>query len=185
MNIKTKGLGGNISYLKDELECISSDLSGLQRELEVTATDGVGGAFSRLREGIKFVSSELSRLKGNIEVAETSDDHQSIPCKPSSHGGQINLPIHYTFGIGVAEANGDRLEKAVLTAFREATRDIYRGRAACEVNYCGVGMLADLFWDKELRMTCLHLELIRTEELIRSDEFDAAEEEIASDVVVN
>ena len=88
-------------------------------------------------------------------------------------------------GIGVAEALGERLEKAVLTAFRETTRDIYGGRAACEVNYCGVGMLADLFWDKALRMTCLHLELVRTEELIRSDEFDAAEDEIASDVVVN
>jgi hypothetical protein len=46
-------------------------------------------------------------------------------------------------------------------------------------------MVADLFWDKELRVTCLQLELIRTKELIRSDEFDAAEEEIASDVVVN
>ena len=182
MDTKTKGLGGNIDYLKYELGCISDDVSKLQRDLEVASTDGVGGAFSLLREDIRFVSSELSRLRGDIEGA---DDHQCNPRKPANHGGQINLPIHYTYGIGVAEAHGDRLENAVLTAFREATRDIYRGRAACEVNYCGVGMMADLFWDKELRVTCLHLELIRTEELIRSDEFDAAEEEIASDVVVN
>jgi hypothetical protein len=182
MDIKTRGLGGNIDYLKDELGCINDDLSELQRDLEVTSTDNVGGAFSRLREDIKFVSSELSRLKGDIEG---SDYHQNKPRKPANHGGQINLPIHYTFGIGVAEALGERLENAVLTAFRETTSDIHRRRAACEVNYCGVGMMADLLWDKELRVTCLHLELIRTEELIRSDEFDAAEDEIASGVVVN
>ena len=185
MNIKTKGLGWTIGYLKDELSCIYSDLSGLERELEVTPAGGVGGAFSRLREGIRFVSSELSRLKSKVEATDELDDDQSTPCKPSSHGGQINLPIHYTFGIGVAESLGERLEKAVLTAFRETTRDIYGGRAACEVNYCSVGMVADLFWDKELRVTCLHLELIRTKKLIRSDEFDAAEDEITSGVVVN
>jgi hypothetical protein len=182
MNIETKGLGGNIDYLKDELECISDDLSGLQRDLGVAVTDGVGGAFSRLREGIRFVSSELSRLKGDVEG---SDYHQSKPQKPASHSGQINLPIHYTYGIGVAEALGERLGNAVLTAFREAASDIYRGRVACEVNYCGVGMVADLHWDKELKMTCLHLELIRTEDQIVMDEFDNAEYEIASGAVMN
>jgi hypothetical protein len=185
MNIKTKGLGGNISYLKDELECISSDLSKLQRDLKVTATDGVGSAFSRLREAIKFVSSELSRLKNKVEATYELDDEQGMPQRPANHGGQINLPIHYTIGIGVAEALGEKLESAVLTAFRETTRDIYRGRAACEVNYCSVGLMADLFWDKELRVTCLHLELIRTKELIRSDEFDAAYEDVASEGVLN
>jgi hypothetical protein len=182
MDIKANELAGAVDYLKYELECISDDLSELQRDLEVASTDGAGRAFSRLREDVRFVSSELSRLKGDIEG---SDDHQSKPRKPINHGGQINLPIHYTYGVGVAEAHGGRLEKAVLTAFREATRDICRGRAACEVNYCGVGMMADLFRDKELRITCLHLELIRTEEQIGMDEFDAAEEEIASSVVVN
>jgi hypothetical protein len=173
MDIKTKGLGGNIDYLKDELDCISSDLSGLQRELEVAVTDRVRGAFSRLREDIRFVSSELSRLKGDIEFTDESDGGQMTPLKPANHGGQINLPIHYTYGIRVAEALGERLENAVLTAFREATSDIYRGRAACEVNYCGVGLMADLFWDKELRVTCLHLELIQTEEQISMEEFNA------------
>jgi hypothetical protein len=182
MNIKTKGLGGNIDYLKDELECISGDLSELQRDLDVTSTDSVGGTFYRLREDIRFVSSELYRLKGEIEG---SDYHQSKPEKPANHGGQINLTVHYTFGIGVAEALGERLENAVLTAFREATSDIYRGRTACEVNYCGVGLMADLLWDKELRVTCLHLGLVRTEEQIGMEEFDAVEEEIASSIVVN
>jgi hypothetical protein len=185
MDIKTKGLGGNIDYLKDELECISDDVSELQRDLMAVVTDDVRGAFSRLREGISFVSSELSRLKGDIEFTDKLNDDQMTPRNPTNHCGQINLPIHYTFGIGVAEANGDRLENAVLTAFREATRDIYRGRAACEVNYCGVGMVADLHWDKELRVTCLHLELIRTEDQIVMDEFDTAEYEIASGVVMN
>jgi hypothetical protein len=185
MDIETKGLGGNIDYLKDELGCINDDLSELQRDLEVAVTDSVRGAFSRLREGIRFVSSELSRLKGDIEFTDKSDDDQMTSRKPDNHGGQINLPIHYTYGIGVAEAHGERLENAVLTAFREATRDIYRGRAACEVNYCGVGMMADLFWDKELKITCLHLELIRTEDQIVMDEFDTTEYEIASGVVMN
>jgi hypothetical protein len=182
MDIKTKGLGGNIDYLKDEIEFISDELSGLQRDLEVTSTDDVGGAFSRLREDIRFVSSELSRLKGDIEGY---DDHQGKARKPINHGGQINLPIHYTFGVGVAEALGERLENAVLITFREATSVIYRGRTACEVNYCGVGLMADLLWDKELRVTCLHLELTRTEDQIGWDEFDGAEEEIASSVVMN
>jgi hypothetical protein len=182
MDTETKGLGGNIDYLKYELECISDDVSELQRDLEVAVTDSVRGAFSRLREGVRFVSSELSRLKGDIEG---SDVHQSDPRKPANHGGQINLPIHYTYGIGVAEALGERLVNAVLKAFREATRGVYGGSTACEVNYCGVGMMADLFWDKELRMTCLHLELVRTEEQISMEEFDTIEDEIASGVVMN
>jgi hypothetical protein len=182
MKTKIEILGWTIDYLKDELAGIGSDLSGLQRDLEVTSTDGVGGAFSRLREGIRFVSLELSRFKGDIEGY---DNHQSKPQKPANHGGQINLPIHFTYGIGVAEALGERLDKAVLTAFRETTKDIDRGRAACEINYCSVGMMADLFWDRDLRVTCLHLELIRTEDQIGMDEWDAAEDEIASGVVVN
>jgi hypothetical protein len=135
MAIKTNDLGRDIDYLKDELECISDDLSGLQRNLKVADPADVGRAFSRLREDVRFVSSELSRLKGDIE---SYDDHQSKPHKPTKHGGQINLSINYTFGIGVAEALGERLENAVLTAFRETTSDIHRRRAACEVNYCGV-----------------------------------------------
>ena len=182
MDIKANELAGAVDYLKYELECISDDLSELQRDLEVASTDGAGRAFSRLREDVRFVRSELSRLKGDIEG---SDVHPSDPRKPANHGGQINLPIHYTYGIGVAEALGERLENAVLTAFREATRSACGGSAAREVNYCGVGMMADLFWDKELRMTCLHLELVRTEEQISMEGFDSIEDEIAPGVVMN
>jgi hypothetical protein len=185
MDIKNNELGGAIDYLKNELESISDDLSGLQRDLGVASTEAAGGAFSRLREDVRFVSSELSRLKGKARITDKSDDDQSISRKPVGHFGQINLPIHYTYGIGVAEALGERLGNAVLTAFREAASDIYRERVACEVNYCGVGMVADLLWDKELKMTCLHLELIRTEDQIVMDEFDNAEYEIASGVVMN
>jgi hypothetical protein len=185
MNITTNELGGKIDYLKDELECISDDLSGLQRDLGVAVTEGVCGAFSRLREDIRFVRSELCRLKEKAGITDKLHDDHCIPRKPVSHFGQISLPIHYTYGNGVAEALGEKLGKAVLTAFREAASDIYRGHVACEVNYCGVGMVADLLWDKELKMTCLHLELIRTEDQIVMDEFDTAEYEIASGVVMN
>jgi hypothetical protein len=185
MDIKTKGLGGNIDYLKDELECISDDVSELQRDLKAAVTDGARGAFSRLREDIKFVSSELSRLRRKIETTDNTDADLSIPLKPANHGGQINLPIHYTYGIGVAEALGDRMENAVMTTFREATGETFRGCAACEVTYCDVGLMADLFWDRELKVTCLHLELIRTDEQIVMDEFDAVGGEIVSGVVIN
>jgi hypothetical protein len=128
-----------------------------------------------LKDDLAHAKSELSRLDYNEAAAVPGETHdnQHPPQAPNNRFGVANLPIHYTLGRGLSGALGDHVQDAMLKAFREVT-------AACgnhhEIDFCGVGMSIDLYWDKENRCVCLHLELVHTDEHIDMDEFG---EEIA------
>ena len=160
----------------------------------MTKTERLARVIDKMKRDMEFANTELSRLKRECEVAELSVDEytapetlddQTLPQAPLEQYGKINLPIHYTLGRGVADALGDRIDNAVITAFRETTKNFNLVSVESEVNYCGVGMLAELYWDRELRMTCLHLEIIHTEQQIGMEEWDAAEEATWQDRTLN
>jgi hypothetical protein len=132
-----------------------------------------------LKDDLAHAQSELSRLDYDEAAAapgETHDD-QNPPQAPSSRFGVVILPIHYTLGRGVSGALGDEVQQAVFKAFRKVTAagDMW-GINHREIDFRGVGMSIDLYWDKEDRCVCLHLELVHTDEHISMDEFG---EEIA------
>ena len=169
MKTKFEILDWTIGYLKDELSAIGSDLSGLQRDLEVTSTDG--GAFSRIRKDIRYVSSELSRLKGDIAkaLAAPTDRDADDEVQVEHHGqfGKVTMIIHYTLGNGVARVLCDEVEAAVFDAYRHGRREVCTSRPGIpvklEMNYRRVGLLYDLRYDREENLCFIHLELCRTQ----------------------
>jgi hypothetical protein len=132
-----------------------------------------------LKDDLAHAQSELSRLDHVDNAAavpgETHADHgnQNPPHAANNRFGVVNLPIHYTLGRGLSGALGDRVQDAVFKAFREGTA---AGDNQHEIDFCGVGMSIDLYWDKENRCVCLHLEFVHTDEHISMNEFG---EEIA------
>jgi hypothetical protein len=131
-----------------------------------------------LKDDLAHAKSELSRLdyvdEATAAPGETHADHgnQNPPQATNSRFGVANLPIHFTLGRGVADALGDEVQQAVFTAFRRVARggDEWSINHR-EVNWRSVGMSIDLYWDKENRCACLHLELVHTDERISMDEF--------------
>ena len=139
-----------------------------------------------LKDDLDEAKSELSRLDFADEAASPSsdtlsdyvaNDNQNAPRVSNNQFGMVKLPIHYTFGWGMSEALGDKVQEAVFKAFRQVAWggdgwSINNG----EIEFCGVGMSIDMYRDKENRCACLHLELVHTDEHISMDEFG---EEIA------
>ena len=122
-----------------------------------------------LKDDLAHAQSELSRLD-YVDEAAAAPGNRNPPQAPNNRFGVVNLPIHYTLGRGLSGALGDHVQDAVLKAFREGTA---AGDNLHEIDFCGIGMLIDLYWDKENQCVCLHLELVHTDEHISMDEFGA------------
>ena len=129
-----------------------------------------------LKDDLYFAQSELSRTDFVDEVANppggtntdpVANDNLNPPDVPNSRHGVVKLPIHYTLGRGVSEALGDKVQKAVFSAFRKVTgcRPTW-GSNNQEMDYCRTGMSIDLHWDKENQLVCLHLDLVHTDDRI-------------------
>ena len=139
-----------------------------------------------LKDDLDEAKSELSRLDfvdegvnptSNTRSDYVENDNQNAPLVPNGQFGMVKLPIHYTLGRGVSGSLGNEVQEAVFKAFRQVAWggdgwSINNG----EIEFCGVGMSIDMYWDKENRCACLHLELVHTDEHISMDEFG---EEIA------
>ena len=128
-----------------------------------------------LKDDLAHAQSELSRLDYDEATAVPGETHadQNPAHAVNTRFGVVNLPIHYTLGRGLSGALGDHVQDAVFKAFREGTAV---GDTLHEIDFCGVGMSIDLYWDKENQCVCLHLELVHTDEHISMDDFG---EEIA------
>jgi hypothetical protein len=133
-----------------------------------------------LKDDLAHAKSELSRLDYVDEAAAApgeTHDNQNLPHATNDRFGVVNLPIHYTLGREVSGALGDHVQDAVFKAFRKVSVDgDMWGINHREIDFRGVGMSIDLYWDKANRCVCLHLELVHTDEHISMDEFG---EEIA------
>ena len=139
-----------------------------------------------MRDELAFANSQLSRLDFTDEAAKEPGDTQNPPPVPNSHFGVASLPIHYTLGRGVPEALGDKVELAVFHSFREVATAVNRkGIGDQEIDILGTGMMATSFWDKQNRLVCLHLELLHTEQCIRTDDWEEAEREVNQDRSLN
>ena len=73
----------------------------------------------------------------------------------------------------VAEALGDDVESTVFRTFRHIADEISMGIGQKEIEMLRTGILASVYWDKENRIVCLHLELVHTDSQIRGEDFDA------------
>jgi hypothetical protein len=135
-----------------------------------------------LKDGLDHAKSELSRLDFVDEVAAAPLDHLAGDARNQrrgSHGrfGMVTLSIHYTLGRGVAEVLSDDVESAVFRAFRHIADEISMGIGQKEIEMLRTGILASVYWDKENRIVCLHLELVHTDSQIRGEDFDAYDAE--------
>jgi hypothetical protein len=77
----------------------------------------------------------------------------------------------------VTEALGDHVENAVFRVFREVANEISVGIGQTEIEMLRTGFLASIYWDKENRIACLHLELVHTDSQISGEDFDAYDAE--------
>lgn len=146
----------------------------------------VGQIIDALTDDIDYAKSELHRLTFVDEAAnpptetqihEIANDNTTSSHDPESHHGVVTLPLHYTLGHGVPEALGDDVEAAVFSVFRRILAAGDRSNLlSCEVESCG-GMAIDLYFDRDCRSVCLHLELVRTDSSI---DWEEAEEVIAT-----
>jgi len=178
MNAKVEMLGWRIDNIKQELEAMSSELSGQERDLGETSTKDLGHFITRLKGDTKYISSEFSRLKGNIEaVLAAPTDHDAVDAEHYGQFGKVTMNIHYTLGNGVAGMLGDHVEAAVFRAYREASAMVVNKEATLEVNFRRTGLLVDMRYDREENLCFLHLELCRTQKDIRNYEFMMGSEE--------
>ena len=135
-----------------------------------------------LKDGLDHAKSELSRLDFVNEIAVGPLDHLAGDARNQQRGshsrfGMVALPIHYTLGRGVTEALGDHVENAVFRVFREVANEISVGIGQTEIEMLRTGFLASIYWDKENRIACLHLELVHTDSQISGEDFDAYDAE--------
>ena len=178
MNAKVEMLGWTIDTIKRELESMSSDLSGQECDMEEASVTELGHFITRLKGDTKYISSEFSRLKGNIEaVLAAPTDHDAVDAEHYGQFGKVTMNIHYTLGNGVAGMLGDHVEAAVFRAYREASAMVVNKEATLEVNFRRTGLLVDMRYDREENLCFLHLELCRTQEDIRTEEFVMGYEE--------
>jgi hypothetical protein len=145
--------------------------------MDTTTKSTLALLIQHLRADLSYTQSELSRLDYVEEVASPPADTRNCNVANDSRHGMVNLPIHYTLGRGVLEALGDKVEKAVFSAFRTVSRgDDVWGTNQYELDYLGIGMSIDLYWDRDNQCVCLHLDLVKTDSSIENDRFG---EEIA------
>jgi hypothetical protein len=178
MNAKVEIMGWTIDTIKRELETMSSDLSGQERDIGETSIRELGHFITRLKGDLKYVTGEFSRLKGNIEAALVGPtDNDAVDVEHHGQFGKVTMNIHYTLGSGVAGVLGDHVEAAVFRAYREASAIMVNREATLEMNFLRTGLLVDTRYDREENLCFLHLELCRTQKDIRNYEFMMGSEE--------
>ena len=138
----------------------------------------LGYIINLLKDDIDEAKSELNRLTFVDEEAEPASASDNLTTNPTAgpQFGTVILPIHFTLGRGVSEALGDRVDQAVFKAFREVTAGEKWGQNHREMDFRGIGIAIELYWDRDNQCACLHLDLVKTDHSLEMEEFG---EEIA------